>query len=84
MKSEKIFSLILSGNRNILFQDFNKLLKDFGFELDRISGSHHIFKHKDVVELINIQNVGGKVKPYQVKQFLSIIERYNLRIETDE
>ena len=29
-------------------------------------------------------NVDGKAKPYQVKQFLSIVEKYNLKIEDKE
>jgi hypothetical protein len=29
-------------------------------------------------ELLNFQNVGGKVKPYQVRQFIKIVEKYNL------
>jgi hypothetical protein len=28
--------------------------------------------------MLNLQNVGGKAKPYQVKQFLKVIETYNL------
>lgn len=81
MKSEKLFQKILSGSKNVSFSDFVKLLNAFGFELDRINGSHHIFKHREITELINIQNVKGKAKPYQIKQFLSIIENNNLKLE---
>ena len=81
MKNEKLFQKILSGSKNVSFSDFVILLNAFGFELDRINGSHHIFKHREITELINIQNVKGKVKPYQIKQFLSIIENNNLKIE---
>lgn len=35
-----------------------------------------------VVELLNFQNVNGKAKPYQVKQFIKIIEKYNLLEES--
>jgi hypothetical protein len=31
-------------------------------------------------ELVNLQEVGGKCKPYQVKQVLTLIDRYNLNI----
>ncbi len=55
----------------------------FGFQLDRISGSHHIFVHPDVPELLNLQNVKGKAKPYQIKQLLQIIERFDLQMEED-
>jgi len=54
------------------------LVEAFGFRLSRIRGSHHIFAHPQVRELINLQNVGGKAKPYQILQFLRLVERYNL------
>jgi hypothetical protein len=53
----------------------------FGFRLDRVSGSPHIFTHPGVPELINLQNVNGKAKPYQLKQLLNIIEQHNLHME---
>jgi len=34
-----------------------------------------------LTEQINIQNVQGQAKPYQVRQFLKLIERYNLTME---
>jgi len=33
-------------------------------------------KHRE-----NLQNVGGKAKPYQVSQFLKIVERHGLELE---
>lgn len=56
----------------------------FGFHLSRINGSHHIFVHPEIDELLNLQDVKGKAKPYQIKQFLQLIEQYNLQIETNE
>ena len=53
----------------------------FGFRLQRINGSHHIFAHPEVSELVNLQDVNGKAKPYQVKQLLQLVERYDLRME---
>jgi hypothetical protein len=48
-----------------------------------VSGSHHIYLHPDVKELINLQDVNGKAKPYQIKQFLELVERYNLELEDE-
>ena len=53
----------------------------FGFRLQRINGSHHIFAHPEVSELVNLQDVNGKAKPYQVKQLLQLVERYDLKME---
>ena len=44
----------------------------------RVNGSHHIFIHPNMRELINIQNKKGKAKNYQIRQFLDLIEQYNL------
>ncbi|MCP9469925.1 MAG: type II toxin-antitoxin system HicA family toxin [Nitrospira sp.] len=57
------------------------LIEAFGFELKRVSGSHHIFVHPAIAELVNLQEVGGEAKPYQIRQFLRLVERYNLRLE---
>ena len=48
--------------------------------MSRTSGSHHIFQHPDVDELLNLQNSKGKAKPYQIKQFLELVEMYNLEL----
>ena len=60
------------------FDEMVALVEAFGFRLSRVKGSHHIFVHPQVRELLNLQNVGGKAKPYQIRQFLRLVERYNL------
>ncbi|MBN2560696.1 MAG: type II toxin-antitoxin system HicA family toxin [Phycisphaerae bacterium] len=83
MNHRRLLRLLLVNPRNVRFGDFTSLLQAFGFELDRTSGSHHIFKHPDVPELINIQEVNGEAKPYQIRQFLRLVERHDLRLEED-
>jgi predicted RNA binding protein YcfA (HicA-like mRNA interferase family) len=80
MKENKLLKKILAGSKNISFRDFVSLVQAFGFQLTRTHGSHHIFQHKDIQEFINIHNVRGKAKPYQIKQFLELIEKYNLQL----
>jgi predicted RNA binding protein YcfA (HicA-like mRNA interferase family) len=69
---------------NVSFSDMRRLLEAFGFELRRTSGSHHVFVHPDVPELVNVQEVRGQAKPYQIRQFLRLVERYALRMESEE
>ena len=57
------------------------LVEAFGFRLVRVSGSHHLYSHPDVDKLVNLQEVGGQTKPYQVRQFLRLVERYGVRLE---
>jgi len=79
MKKEKLLRKLLSGSSNIRFSELQAALETFGFRLDRISGSHHIYVHPRIPELMNIQDVKGKAKPYQVRQFLAMVERHNLK-----
>jgi hypothetical protein len=69
---------------NVSFEDMVDLAAGFGFQLVRVSGSHHIFSHQDIPEPINLQAVRGQAKPYQIRQFLRLVERYNLKLENEE
>lgn len=60
------------------------LIEGFGFQLSRTDGSHHIFSRPDIPELVNIQSVKGQVKPYQIRQFLKLVEKYDLSLEGRE
>jgi predicted RNA binding protein YcfA (HicA-like mRNA interferase family) len=82
-KKRKLIQKLLSGSKNIRFSEAQAAIEAFGFQLTRISGSHHIYIHPDVPELINLQNVNGMAKPYQINQFLEIVERYNLKLEDE-
>ncbi len=59
------------------------LAEALAFRVERIDGSHHILTHPDTPELLNLQEVKGEVKPYQVRQLLHLIERHNLRLRED-
>ena len=60
--------------------NFYLLMKQEKILMKILSGSKNIsFK-----ELVNIQNVAGKAKPYQIKQFLEIIEKNNLKWRYNE
>jgi predicted RNA binding protein YcfA (HicA-like mRNA interferase family) len=73
--------LVAGALRNIAFADLVNLVEGFGFRLERVSGNHHIFSHPDLPELINMQSVSGEAKPYQIRQLLRLVERYNLKLE---
>jgi predicted RNA binding protein YcfA (HicA-like mRNA interferase family) len=82
VKTIKLLAQLSAGNlQNVRFQDFQKLLEGVGFALARVSGSHHIYMHNEIDELMNIQNVKGKAKPYQIRQALKLIEKHGLRLE---
>jgi predicted RNA binding protein YcfA (HicA-like mRNA interferase family) len=84
MRKRKLLQKALSNPQNLRFKEMIALIELFGFRLSRVKGSHHIFVHPDVQELINIQDVGGQAKPYQVRQFLKLVERYDLEPGDEE
>lgn len=67
MKKKKLLRKLLLSSKNARFADIVICAESFGFRLDRINGSHHIFVHPDIPELLNLQNVNGQGKPYQIK-----------------
>jgi len=79
----KILQKILAGSKNLRFSDMIKVVEGFGFHLSRMEGSHHIFVHPDIPELINLQEVKGQAKPYQMRQFLKLVEQHSLILRED-
>lgn len=76
---EKLFQSVMSGtqDRNIKFNDLQKLLDILGFEC-RIKGDHFIYYYKGLPENLNIQPAGNMAKPYQVKQVRNYLLKYCL------
>lgn len=80
MNTRKLLRKLLASPANAQFGDVRRLAEAFGFRLARVSGSHHVFVHPSVPELLNLQEVGGEAKPYQVRQLLRLVERHNLTL----
>ena len=61
--------------KNTHFRDLLRLCQKY-FGCERIRGSHHIFKMPWVGDpRINLQEVRGKAKLYQVDQVIDALER---------
>ena len=81
LDKRKLLARLLNNRKNVRYNDFVILVEAFDFRHMRTEGSHNIYKNEAVSEIINIQNEKGEAKPYQIKQFLAIVEKYNLRME---
>lgn len=84
-RSEDLYEKALVSPNNFTFAELCTLVEKVGFESKRQKGtSHRIYKHPlihdpvDGYGLINIQNVHGKAKPYQVRIVTGLIEKYSL------
>ncbi|MCI9223861.1 MAG: type II toxin-antitoxin system HicA family toxin [Acutalibacter sp.] len=84
-RREKLIQAILRGrqDRNFQFFDLCLVLGWLGFER-RVRGDHFIFTKPGVEEIINLQPLGGRAKPYQVKQVRELILRYRFGGQENE
>ena len=78
MDKREIYEKLKRSYANVKFDEICKNAIDFGFIFKGGKGSHRIFVRRGIREILNFQNVKGTVKPYQVRQFIKIIEKYHL------
>ncbi|PKP54364.1 MAG: hypothetical protein CVT90_01655 [Candidatus Altiarchaeales archaeon HGW-Altiarchaeales-3] len=78
MTKKETYEKLKINPKNVRFETICKAAIEFGFEFKGGKGSHRIFVKTGIRKMLNFQNVKGKAKPYQVKQFLKIIEKYKL------
>ena len=82
-KKKEIYERFKQNPKNVRFDDLCKSAELFGFSFKGGKGSHRIYIKNGIKEMLNFQNVKGKAKPYQVKQFLNIVDKYGLLEEED-
>ena len=78
-RDDNLLQRILSGraDANIRFDELRLFLVRLGF-IERVRGSHHIFRREGVRERINLQRDGSHAKPYQVRQVRQVVLRHQL------
>lgn len=85
MRYHRLLARLLEGHReNVAFADLVGLVERLGFRELRTSGSHTIFAHPLARELLVLQARGGQAKPYQLRQLLALVRRYNLTVAGEE
>jgi len=84
MKKGRLFEELKNSPKNVRFEKLCKIVEAFGFRFRGGKGSHRIYVQEEVGEMLNFQNVGGKAKAYQVRQFIKIVEEYNLLEEYEK
>jgi predicted RNA binding protein YcfA (HicA-like mRNA interferase family) len=70
--------------KDVRFERLCTIAEAFGFRLRGGRGSHRVYVREGVREILNFQSMKGKAKPYQVRQFIKIIERYGLLEEESD
>lgn len=84
VKKQKLYQRLINSQKNVKFNDFVTVIIAFGFSFNRIKGSHHIYDHPDVPQSVSIQPDKSQAKAYQIRQFLRLVEKYNLKLNDDD
>ena len=79
----KLYEQLLISRRRLTFAEFIRLMEAFGFRHRRTAGSHQVYVRDDIPEHVNAQPKGKDAKDYQVRQFLNIVEKYQLMLDSD-
>ncbi len=79
MDKHKLLEELKANPKKIRFTRVCTIAEAFGFEARKGSGSHRVYFRDGVREILNFQNDEGWAKPYQVRQFIKIIEKYELQ-----
>lgn len=81
MKRQKLIDALdqwRTNSTNVRFSRLCTIAEALGFELKRQTGSHKVYALEGVREILNLQNDKGRAKPYQVEQFIKLVDKYKL------
>jgi len=73
-KCEKLLESLKQSPNNATFAQIKKLLEQEGFTLERITGSHHVFRKEATIFVVPVHK--NKVKTVYVRRVVEIIESY--------
>ena len=79
-RCKRLLARARANPASLSFAELCRLAECNGWEFERTTGSHRLYRRPETRELMNFQDASGRAKPYQVRQLLGMIED----IEYDE
>ncbi len=76
VRREKLIEAIRNNPRGVRFDDACKVARWLGFTGEGGEGSHRAFSRPGEPIGLNFQNHHGKIKPYQARQLIEMIDKY--------
>lgn len=75
-KQGKLIASIRAHPKAVRFEDACKAAERLGFVHKGGHGSHRAFARAGEPQLLNFQNRGGYIPPYQARQLIEMIDKY--------
>ncbi|HSD57293.1 MAG TPA: hypothetical protein VLB04_03845 [Methanotrichaceae archaeon] len=79
MDKRDLLEELKANPKKVRFTRVCQIAEAFSFQTRKGTGSHRVYYRDGVREILNFQNEGGLAKAYQVRQFIKIVEKYNLQ-----
>ncbi len=76
MAQYRLLTTIRNNPKAVRFEDACKAAEHLGFIHKGGKGSHRVFKRKGEPVQLNFQNRRGYIPPYQARQLITMIEKY--------
>ena len=75
-RREKLLASIHANPKTVRFADACKVAEKLGFAHKGGQGSHRAFGRAGEPDLLNFQNRGGYIPPYQARELIKVIDKY--------
>ena len=75
-RRDKLLAAIRANPKAVRFEDACKVAERLGFTHRGGQGSHRVFGRPDEPDLLNFQNRGGTIPPYQARQLIRMIDKH--------
>ena len=75
-RRDKLLAAIRANPKAVRFEDACKVAERLGFTHSGGQGSHRAFGRPDEPDLLNFQNRGGTIPPYQARQLIRMMDKY--------
>ncbi len=75
-RRERLFTAIRNSHKSIRFTDACRIAGWLGFDRKSGKGSHCTYGREGEPLMLNFQNCGGYIKPYQAKQLYEMVKKY--------
>ncbi|MEA3641711.1 MAG: type II toxin-antitoxin system HicA family toxin [Lamprobacter sp.] len=76
MKRDKRIAALRANPKAVRFEDACRIAEALGFECQGGQGSHQTYGRVGEPVLLNFQNRAGYIKPYQARQLIEMVEKY--------
>lgn len=75
-RRDKLYAAIRNNPASVRFDDACKAARGLGFTHVGGKGAHRAFKRKGELTQLNFQDRGGFIPPYQARQLIDMIDKY--------